>query len=173
MIQFFIFAVIFFSAVIQVSFLPNFFPAGAVPDLLLIFLVLWVMEKSVKEIWPWLILGGLFLDFFSFLPVGTNILAIFFVVFVIKAMMKPYFVTDKMWKFFISAGFVIIGTLANEIILFLTTKFVLQENVAFLLDRNFYLKITYNLLIFLIIYWPVDKFKRVLEFYNPKNKFIR
>ncbi len=173
MIQAFIFAVIFFSAVIQISFLPNFFPAGAVPDLLLVFIILWSMKKEIKEIWIWILLTGLFLDFFSLLPAGTNISAVFTVVFLIRILMRQYFITDKVWKFFTSAGFVIIGTLVNEIVLFLILKFILKEDVVMFSDKNFYLRIAYNLMTFLIIYWPFAKFEKVLEFYNHKNKIIR
>ena len=74
-------SLLFFAAVLQASFLPAFGLIQARPELVITLVVIWAVLRGVREALPWAFIGGLLLDLFSQMPLGTAALALVLIAF--------------------------------------------------------------------------------------------
>ncbi len=64
------------TALIQATVLPRLNPTTVAPDLVLVFLFVWSMSRSLKEALFWVFFTGLLLDVLALDPFGTNALSL-------------------------------------------------------------------------------------------------
>lgn len=171
--NFFIAIIIFLSVLVQTSLLPNFFPAGSVPDLALILIMIWTAKSDFNSILKWAIIAGIFMDLISFWPVGINIFSFVAVAFAVNSLSKRFLVVQSTWRFFILAIMIIFGTLMNLAIIFFLMKISarisgLSDAGLSIFNQNLFLKPLYNLLIFVIIFWPLEKLDKILRHQNKR-----
>lgn len=68
--HFFIISFLLLAAILQTTIVPFLSIQGAALNLILIFTLILTLLSGFKAIWPYIFLGGLFLDLFSGLPFG-------------------------------------------------------------------------------------------------------
>lgn len=64
------------TALIQATVLPRLNPTTIAPDLVLVFLFVWSMSRSLKESLYWVFFTGIMLDVLALDPFGSNPLAL-------------------------------------------------------------------------------------------------
>ncbi len=159
--------IIFLSVVLQASFLPNIFPVNFVPDITLIFIIIWTARIDFNSVLKWAILGGLMMDLASFHPVGISIFSFVAVAFVVNSLSKRFLVPHFGWKFAVLVVIVFLATIINQIITgFLVKIFAegnVRESVHSIFDNRLLWKPFYNLLMFAIIYWPIRRLEKMFS----------
>jgi rod shape-determining protein MreD len=166
--------IIFLSAIVQTSFLSNFFPANMTPDLVLILIIIWTAKANFNSALFKTIFAGLTVDFLSFGVIGINVFSFVFVSYMADSLCKRFFVTQFGRKFLLLAVMVMLGTIVNYVIIIIFMKIILnQSNFSWhtlgLFDWNIILKPVYNLGIFMVLYWPLKKIDRI---FSQQNKVI-
>ncbi len=169
-----IFFLLFLLVIFQISALPNFFPEGSTPNILLALLIFWTARKGMEKTWKLAILGGLMSDLFLFVPVGVNILSFFAAIIIVNYLAKRFLVAHQTWRFAILIIFAAIGALANEIVLILVAKilFIFQKtatDILPLIDWALARKIINNIIIFVILYWPLKKIEFIFNLYGSRT----
>lgn len=165
-----IFIILFLLVILQVSFLPNFFDSRVVPDLALIVLIFFTTRKGFGEIWLKAAVAGLILDFFSFYPLGVNIIALLAVVLITSFLTRRFLAAHSIGRLLILIFLVIIGTLINDLMVAILTK-LFKNNYEFLAVFNWDmgLKILNNIIVFILIYWPLKKYENIKLFFEQKD----
>jgi rod shape-determining protein MreD len=74
-------ALLFLAALVQATLLPTLGMVRARPELVVTAVVIWAVLRGVREALPWAFAGGLLLDVFSQMPLGTAALALVVVAF--------------------------------------------------------------------------------------------
>lgn len=164
------FAVLFLLVILQVSFLPNFFDSRFIPDLVLIVLIFFTTRKGFGEIWLKAIAAGLILDFFSFYPAGTNAAAFLLVVLATSFLTRRFLAAHSFGRLFILMSLIIIGTLINDFTVSILAKLARSNyEISAVFSRDAGLKILNNILVFIIIYWPLKKYENLKNFFEQKD----
>jgi len=164
---------IFILVIFQVSFLPNFFSNDEIPDLILVVLIFWTMKVGFEKTWKEAMLAGFFLDVLNFSPLGSNALSFLIVIFLVSFLNRKFILIHRSWKFLVLAILIIFGTIINDLALGLIFKTIeIFKRIDLGAFPIFYYELAYkaafNLLIFIIIYLPLKKFEKFLDFYNQK-----
>lgn len=112
-----IFFIIFFSAILQQAVFSDMFFWGIGPNILLLLLIFWTVEKGF-EIALWRnILAGFIFDVFFFYPIGTNVISFSLTAFFVGFISKRFLVAARNWRALILAITIIFATLANRLFL--------------------------------------------------------
>lgn len=159
--------------VLQSSFLPNFFPENAVPDLVLVVLVFSVVQRGFADALSMLIMAGFVLDLFSFLPIGFNVISFSAAGLAVSFLARRFMISQSVWKFLIFILMIVVGTAANDWTLAALSKFFLNASEAavpasFLLGGELWLKMLGNIAVFALAYWPLHKLKKIKMAYGEK-----
>jgi rod shape-determining protein MreD len=168
-----IFFIIFFTVLLQVSFFPNVIPHRFFPDIALIIILFWTVERGFEETWKWAILAGLMVDLAYFWPVGASIFSFVFIAYVINSFTKRFLVTQTIFRFLILVAFIILGTASNDILAVSAVKFAKKETLDFVplfFNTDIFLKIFCNLGIFLLIYVPLVKLEKFFSSLDSRLK---
>jgi len=174
MLNIFTATVIFIAVIMQTSFLPNFFPTNMTPDLLLIIVIIWTVRNGFNSVLTRAILAGVLMDFFSFGIVGINIFSFVMVVFLVDSLCKRFLVPQSDKKIFVLAIIIALGIIINYVVLaiFMNISVYLSQlswQTINLFSRSLALKIFYNLLMLIIIYWPIRKINNI---FAQQNKLV-
>lgn len=164
--NFFIFSLAILTVVLETSLFSKLCPFNVAVDLSLILVIIWSSRYEFISIWPRVIFLGLVLDFLSFQRVGMGIVSLIIVSFITSSLFKRFLVAQKFTSFFIIGSFIIIGTVVYFFIsnaLIAGAEYFSSQN-KFLTAANFpikimLLKLLFNSIIFVIIYWPVNRFE--------------
>ncbi len=155
----FIFSVIiiFFLIIIQSSLYPYLQINNAFPDLILIVVLTLSILQGYKKHIVWPLLGGFFLDIFSFRnPIGASILGLLIVSYL------GYFLSQNLFKKFSPISIIIIGTggilfyrfFIDLILLIFGTNF--QFSLIQLATQ-----IAYDVIVLVPLFYLIKKFKNV------------
>ena len=174
----FISILIFFSVMLQAAFLPNFFPTGVVPNILLVIVVFYTFSLGFNSIWKAVFGVGIFLDLISFSLVGMNALALILVAFISSILTRRFLILHSNWKFIIIIILVTVGTAVNELVPALVTEalFFLKIGISGYFNLSFHslwLKIIYNIIIFMLLYWPFKKIEKAVRLYGNQVNIQR
>lgn len=84
--------ILYFLTLFQTSFLVHFSLFGIIPNVVLIFIVLWnIFERGDSTMGIYnAVIGGLFLDIFSSRFIGFNILILLLLAFILKLISNKY-----------------------------------------------------------------------------------
>lgn len=169
-------AIVMMSAVIQVTVFPQFFPAGAVPSLILIMVVFWTIRSGFSENWKKIIVAGLVLDLSYGWAIGINILSLSVVSFLVGALIKRFSMTQKGWGFIMAIGLIGLGTLINDIIIIMIIKTVgwlkgvqLEDSMVSPLGVKIILDAILTSASFILLYWPLNKMEKFIDSYSNKQ----
>lgn len=172
-----IFLIFFLAAILQISFLPNLFFNNSAPDLVLIIIIIWSFKLNFNNLWIWIVVISFVLDIMNLERVGTNGIIFLVISVMVDFLANRFFVTQRNRVFFVLGIFVIGGTLINYIslnfIVNLSNHFFNQANYSFLKIfkmSDLIFKIINNLMVFILIYWPITQFKII--FPVKENKLI-
>lgn len=167
------FAVACLASMIQVSFLPAFFPELAVPDIGLVIVVLWTVRYGFNEKWARIVGLGLVFDLLTYSPPGVHVLTYVLSAFAISFLTRRILSQELLWKYILIFVFVASATAMSDLLLSLITNLrgYISENaylpdVAFSVDRLM-MKASLNVILLALIYWPVMQVEKMVE--NIKN----
>lgn len=119
------------------------------------------------------LVAGLLMDIFSFFPLGINTLSFMLVVLMASFLAQRFLVTYSTWKFLTLILLVIAGTALNDFVVVVLMKIFLSlksaGEIGFpLFYSDLWLKILNNVLVFILIYWPLKKFENLKNVYGQK-----
>ncbi|OGZ31817.1 MAG: hypothetical protein A2V69_00980 [Candidatus Portnoybacteria bacterium RBG_13_40_8] len=154
-----IFPIIFYIIVllfVQIGILPHLVIFNAYPNLILLSIISLSILRGWKKTLPWIISGGLFMDFYSL----HNILGISLVTLLITAYIS-YFLSQNTFKkaTFLSLFLVFL----ISIIIYYVSLIVLSEIFGINFDfrfLNFIIEIIYNLIFAIPIFYLTKKYAR-------------
>ena len=125
--------ILLISIIGQTSFWPSLSIYGASPNLLLIFILGWVIlvfQKDLpdgQKLWP-IILAGLFLDLFSGLPFGVFSLSFIGFIYLVDWLIKNIFSRINFWSL---AFLSFIATLFYNLLLIILVKLFIPISILF------------------------------------------
>ena len=131
---------------LQTGIFPHLKIAGVFPNLILLAILSLSILQGWKKTLPWIIVGGLFLDFYSL----NNILGVSVVGLLIVSYLA-YFLSQNILKS---------GNLTSLILIFLITIFVYSLLLIFISDfkfLGFIIAIIYNLIFALPVFYGLKK----------------
>jgi rod shape-determining protein MreD len=156
----------------QASFLPNIFPLNFVPDIALIFVIIWTARSDFNSALKWAILGGLMMDLASFFQVGISIFSFVLIAFIVHSLSKRFLVPDFAWKFIVLIFIVFLATIVNQFVTMFLVKISsgsnVYESIEYARGNKLLWKPFSNLLIFAIIYWPIRRLDKFLSYQNKR-----
>lgn len=167
----FISAIIFFSVILQTSLLPNFFASGMIPDITLIIIIIWTAKFDFNSVLKWAILAGVMVDLVSFWPIGTDVLSFVVIAFAVNSISKRFLVPHFAWKFSVLMLMVFGGTLLNSFTVFALMKIASELNRTVepvVMNNNLFLKSIFDVVVFVIIYWPVERLGQIFAYHNNR-----
>ncbi|MCX6763860.1 MAG: rod shape-determining protein MreD [Candidatus Moranbacteria bacterium] len=160
--------VVFLALILQVSLLPNIFPAGFAPNLLLVAIIFLSARTGFEKMWPWALTAGLLSDFFFFLPIGISTASFLAVAFIVGFLTKWLAIIHESLKFLVLAILMIAGTVINSWLVSIFSKIFLYHeplhSLLFfsILDPAMWKIIAGNLFLFAVIYTLLKKFERLI-----------
>lgn len=154
--------IIFVFSLGQVSFSGGIFLPGIFPDLMLVLSIFWVIYFGWQRKIGWIILAGLFLDLATGGPLGKNIFILVFIAYAISYISLKLLMLGESSKFFLTMAFIAGGTLVSEIIGRSLTLIMSSNGFDFTLlaEGEIFLKIIFNLVFFMLIYFPIIKLEK-------------
>lgn len=142
---------------IQSSVLPFFRWYSGQPNLVLLLVVAWAVYASLEESLFLAFLGGIAQDLLSVQPLGTSVIPLVVVVFVIATVRAQLYAIN----FLLVLGFVALATFVQQIV-----SLVILSQVGFGSDLISYIRyvtlptLAYNSALILPVYWFVGWFAR-------------
>lgn len=166
-------------AIAQVTILPQFFPAGAIPNLILIAVIYWTIRSGFNDAWKKAVLAGFILDLAYGWAIGINILALSVVSFMVGYFTKRFSAGQKGWGFMLAVGLVGIGTVVNNTATIALIKTVgwlrslpLENSMIYPLGMNIIWSALLASVCFMFLYLPLEKLEKFFDSYNS-NKFVK
>jgi rod shape-determining protein MreD len=165
--------VIFIFSLGQVSLSGGIFSPEIFPDLLLVLSIFWVVYFGIEKKLIWILIAGLFLDLAMGGPLGKNIFLLAFIAYLTSYFSGKLLLRGESGKFFLTMAFLIAGTLISEIVGRTLTLFMLGDGFKFtlLLGGEVFLKMFFNLIFFMLIYFPVIKLEKAFFVQKEDIKF--
>ena len=138
---------------LQVGIFPHLSIAGIFPNLILLVILSLSIIQGWKKTLPWIIAGGLFLDFYSLNNVlGVSVISLFIVGYL------TYFLSQNVFKktsaFSLILNFIIAIFVYQILLIVLFTIFSITFDFRFL---SFIVGIVYNLVLALPIFYGLKK----------------
>jgi len=160
--------ILLLAVILEIASLPFLNSSGVSPNLVLVILLLLVILKTFEKTWRWIVLIGLFLDFFSGLPFGSISLSLVLITFIIDWLGRNIFSEVKLWT---SLSLVAIGTILYHFFLIGWSNFLAflgqGESISYFCSSlgqclfssfgSILIGLGYNLLITLIVFYGVKK----------------
>lgn len=160
--------IIILVVLIQVSFLAVVFPQHKVPSIALALVVSWTIISGFQQIFLWIILLGFFLDIVSFQTVGINIILLVMISYFVSFFSRRFLLEHRGWGTLVIVFFIIISTFFYySVNVFIADS---ENALANISPENVGIQIIINLILFLIIYFPLRKIEEFLSFYDKRVK---
>lgn len=165
-LKLFIFLIIFLAVIFQVSVMPIFFPSGAVPDFIIILLILFTAEIGFARIWKWAIFLGFISDIIFFTLPGTSALSFLIIAYAADLAAKRFLAGQKVWKALILALIAGCSSIISD-----GVGIILAGSAGYFYkigyEANFSWDILarsalYNFILAVIIYWPFKKIRDLI-----------
>lgn len=170
------FVILVVLAVIQVAVFPQFFPAGAIPNLILILVVSWTIRSGFGDNWKKIIIGGLILDLFYGWEIGINIISLSIVSFLIGSLIRRLSITQRGWGFIMAIGLVGLGVLINDTVLIMIIKIIdwvkkmpLEGSMVYPFSLRIILDAFLTALTAIFLYLPLEKLELFVDSYYSKQ----
>lgn len=164
--------VILSASALQVGGMVNFFPNWAVPDILLVLVVIWTAKDGFEKTLPRTIVAGIILDLITYVPLGENVVSLAMVSFLVGFSARRFLVSQQAWKLLFLITIVLFATIASQVINFILLSIVtLAEKkelvgMAMLFDPKVIYKILANIIVLFVVYWPIKKAEQFLAMYD-------
>lgn len=173
----FIFIAILATAAFQSSFLPHFFSPEHIPDLMLIIVIFAATRADFSKILVWVILAGIVTDMTYFAPLGLNVFVFVALAFASNFLARRILVTHGIWNFLTMFGVVIVGTFLNDWMLAIFGEIISRSNLHYSLGlffgKDIFIKVLFNLITFLLIYWPLRKINNYFNAYYSRTRVFK
>lgn len=85
------------AAMLQATVLPLLFGGGAIPNVVFVFVLAWSINGSVRQNSVWALTGGILLDLFSILPLGTRSIALLLMVMIVTGLGDRVYRIGILW----------------------------------------------------------------------------
>lgn len=172
MVTFLFVFLILLLAVIQASFLPHFELLGSVPNLMLVFVISWCILKNYKKGLLSAVLGGFFLDLFSSIFFGLNMISLLVVMIVVYLITTNFVDVNNVYT---RIGVISLATVFYYLfilLIFFTLEFFDLELLGYLepLWQKIIGGIILNIVLMFLFYRVVNFFQDFSIKYNNKVK---
>lgn len=147
---------------LQSSIIPQIRISSGQPELVVLFVIAWSFHADFEESLIWVFAGGIMQDLLSIVPIGTSVLGLIPVVFVI------HFITRQIYQ--INIILVVTAILVGTIVQHSTAMIVISvtgiqvdliANIRYVILPTLF----YNLVFSLPVYWIVRRIQRAI--YRP------
>jgi len=156
------------AAALQSSLLAQVRIISGQPDLVLLLVLLWAVHASPAEGYFWAVVGGLAQDLLSVLPLGSSVIALLIMVYLITNLSRQLYSVGLM----LITGFVLLGTIIQIVITQIIMAWigygiVIGDIVQFVLAPT----LVYQLILVLPVYGVVRFIQR--RIYRRRLDLIR
>jgi hypothetical protein len=109
-----------FLAILQSSLINRFYILRGTTDLILVVLIAWTLQKRVKGIWQWCIIGALVFSIFSALPIWATLIGY------MSAVGITLLLRRRVWQYPILAMIIatFIGTVISHLVALVSLRLV-------------------------------------------------
>lgn len=165
------FTIILMAVLFQISVLSVIFPEYQVPSIIVALVIAWTIHVGFSDILPWVIISGIMLDIASFQPVGISVVLFVSISYFVSFFSRRFLVEHRVW----GAMVVIFFMIAATFFYYFAGIFVAGFN-NFLMGESLFLwktiaaQIVANVVLFLIIYFPMKKMEEFISFYDQQVK---
>lgn len=170
-----IFFIIFLATVIQTTIIPQFFPFGLAPNLILVMVIFWTVHDGFERMWPRILLSGFLLDLTYQWVIGLNIISLMVISFGTSYLAKRFLISQKFWRGIIIISLLVLGTIINGSLIYILVKsyaFIKKENIETLLPvydwKDWFILMFNNALLMVMAYWPLKKMGKVIDDYTQR-----
>ncbi|MDX2161247.1 MAG: rod shape-determining protein MreD [bacterium] len=156
-----------FAAILQSTFIPQIRIFGGQPDFVVLFVVCWTVLSRLEEGITWAFVGGILSDLLSAAPVGTSIVGLIFVVFLVERL-KGQIVSINLFVLFGLTLIAVLIQMFTQMIIIALAGFTIRP-----LEQFFYVivpSLAYNLAFIAPAYWFIRRIKRA---FTPGRRTAR
>lgn len=158
-----IFVIIFLAVILETSFFPALFAGHIVPDVVLVFIILWSSRKRFEDIWFWAFLAGFILDIATFGKIGINAISFVAISFLASFLKERFFIAQRTGSFLIALALVFGGTIFNWLVINFLNDFLVNFHLGQLT-----MKIGGNLIVAIFMYLLILKYKGIFGISESK-----
>ncbi|RMF80623.1 MAG: rod shape-determining protein MreD [Chloroflexi bacterium] len=145
------------AAILQATLIPQIRIEGGGPDLVFLLVLAWAIKSSLDEAVVWAFVGGIAQDSMSAAPLGTSILGMIVIVFVVNIIGRQiYNVSLPLIAIFTLFGSIFQQTVIVIIIIIAGFEVRLTDNFSYVIVPT----IIYNLVLIWPVYWLVRRIQR-------------
>lgn len=174
-----VFFLILLAVVFQISVLPIFSLGGIIPDLALVLVVLWVVQEGFDGAFSKVLTLSILVDLFNFHTVGMMTISFVLIAFGVSSFSKRFLVAHKTWRFSMLAVTVFAATLINNffvVFLMRADNYLRNSGIQYfptLISKSIFEEAALNVVLMILIYFPLKKVERFLEIYRFKKVSLK
>jgi rod shape-determining protein MreD len=170
--------IILLAVIIQISFLPAIFSAFQVPQIVLMLVIAWTIIAGFRNILPWIIMAGFFLDLLSFKTIGLSITVFVLVAYFVSFFSRRFLVESRGWGALVMAFFIFFSTVFYYFFNNFFANLLLSANLLtsgfwksfIFFQKDVAAQIFFNLLLFFACFFLLSRIENYLSFYEKKVK---
>jgi hypothetical protein len=171
-------AIIFFGSLLQVSFLPGFISPQNMPYVMVAYAVALTNIREFDKALPWIISSAVMLDLLSYRLPGESVIPLVLISYGVSFISRKIWMANKAWNraaisffgaggsIFCSAYYSGLGMIHEKISFFAWFHYSISN------FHHFLIAAFYTIIILLVIYAPLEKLEKYLNFYERKT-FIK
>lgn len=163
------FTLFIISVIFEVSVLPAFMNPLPIPNLPLVFMIIWIIAGGYEALFAKIIIGGFFMDIIYAQPLGLNPLLLIVISVVIdKIAKRNIFIADKTkFSFGATLATVFFAVIFAELSARYLVAFVEKTGFPDFSANVFYIGL-YSSMLFLLLYFPLIKLEKKLSHYDRR-----
>ncbi len=163
--------IIFLAIIFQISLVPLFFVSSWPVDIVLMLILAWTLIDGFDDFLKWTIFIGIIYDLMTFSTVGLHVIVFVILSYIVSFFSKVFSVEIKNTGIFLVALLVAVAVIGSRTAVlgyefgidFISVDF---HNLGLTL-KMFFSAVFYNLIIFFILFFAINKIERF--FYLKKN----
>jgi rod shape-determining protein MreD len=145
------------AAALQATILQLIGLQGGGPNLVLLIVLSWSINSSLRQGVIWAFVGGTMLDLLSALPLGTSSIPLLILVFAVGGLGQQVYNIGILWLGGLTAGGTLLQQLTQMVLMIMLGYHVLfVQNITYIVIPT----MIYNLILILPVYWFMRRIQR-------------
>jgi hypothetical protein len=168
-------AILFFGALLQVSFLSGFISPENMPYVMVAYTVAITIIREFNRAFPWIILAALISDLFSYHILGESLIPLMLISYGVSFVSRKIWMAGNLWNrlaiSFFGFGGAIFSFIYYSGMRFILGKLSFLQWMDLLTSNSYHTLIAalYTVIILALIYKPLEKIENHLMFYERKT----
>lgn len=154
------------ALIIQISVLPALFSHRPVPQIILALVIALTITVGFSSALPWIIICGIFFDFFSYNRVGEAVIVLVFTSYFVSFFSRRFLTESKGWAALVLFFFVAAATFLNRFFIFsldfFSNNFQESGRIHAIFSSSGS-EIIYNCLLFLLCFAVIKKMDKIFS----------